>query len=101
MNSSDTFNQAKRVLEFLGLEEIIDSEIELAIDFSSFDNMRKMEARDKFKVKRLRPGNKEDRESYKVRKGKIGGYTDYLTETDIKTLNEKMRELSEFYDYTI
>ena len=96
----DTRIQAKKVLNFIGLKDVSNREIEGAIEFSSFNNMKKMEAEDRFKIKRLRPGDVNDNDSYKVRRGVIGGYKDYLSQGNIQNLNEKMKHLSRYYGYS-
>jgi len=53
-----------------------------ALDFSRFDNMQKLEAAGAFDSKILRPGDVRDPESFKVRRGKIGGYREYLSTED-------------------
>jgi len=40
----------------------------------------------------LMPRDKNDPESFKTRRGKVGGYVDYLTPQDIEFLDAKMRE---------
>jgi hypothetical protein len=50
-----------------------------ALDFSRFENMQKLEAAGAFDSKILRPGDVRDPESFKVRRGKIGGYREYLS----------------------
>ncbi len=89
----------QNILEFIGLtvaENIIDE----AIKYTQFENMKKMEKQDKFNMKRLRPGNKKDPESYKTRRGKVGGYKDYLSKKEIIVLNKKMKHLTKFYGYS-
>ena len=41
---------------------------------------------------RLRPGDKSDPESFKTRRGIVGGYTDYLGDTEIEFLNQYIAE---------
>ncbi len=53
-----------------------------ALDFSQFENMKKMEAAGAFDSKILRPGDVRDPESFKVRRGKVGGYREYLSVED-------------------
>ena len=53
-----------------------------ALDFSDFDNMKKLEAAGAFDSDILRAGDLRDPESFKVRRGKIGGYEDYLSAED-------------------
>lgn len=80
-------------------EEIVDKSIEL----SAFEEMRKIEIEnaDLDDVSnKLKPGNIMDLESYKVRKGKIHNYTEYLSDDDIKYLDKEInRNLSNFYWY--
>lgn len=83
--------ELQRTLSFIGLNNISDDIIKEAIKFASFDNMRRMEEEGKLAV-RLQPGDSKDPESYKTRKGKVGGYTEYLTQDDIEYINQRMRE---------
>jgi len=83
----DTFVQLKRVVVFLGIDAN-DQIIAQAVDYGSFENMRKLEKSDKFGDTRLSSRNQKDIESYKVRKGKIGGYKEYLKRSDIDYINK-------------
>ena len=53
-----------------------------ALDFSRFDNMQKLEAAGAFDSNILHPGDVRDPESFKVRRGKVGGYREYLSADD-------------------
>jgi hypothetical protein len=53
-----------------------------ALEFSRFENMQKLEAAGAFDSKILRPGDVRDPESFKVRRGKVGGYREYLSAED-------------------
>src|ERR1041385_2848269 len=55
-----------------------------ALEFSEFENMRKLEAAGAFDSKILQARDVADPESFKVRRGKIGGFTDYLAAEDRK-----------------
>ena len=89
-----------RVLDFAGVAGVSDEVVDEAVRFASFDSMHKMEKNQTFKHGKLRPADKNDRESFKTRKGKVGGYVDYLTEEQIAELNRKMAEtLPAFYGY--
>src|SRR5436190_9212329 len=50
-----------------------------ALEFSRFENMQKLEAAGAFDSKILHPGDVRDPESFKVRRGKAGGYREYLS----------------------
>jgi len=53
-----------------------------ALKFAGFENMQKLEAAGAFDSKILRPGDVRDPESFKVRRGKVGGYREYLSAED-------------------
>ncbi|NEN98520.1 MAG: sulfotransferase domain-containing protein [Moorea sp. SIO3I7] len=97
---TNTKKELKRVLEFLGVKSVRNEVIEEAVNFASFKNMRQMEQNRTFKSDRLTPTDQQYQESYKTRKGKVGGFTEYLNQEDIDYLNSKMEEnLSYFYHY--
>lgn len=97
---ADAGKELKRVLDFIGETGVSDETIAEAVAFSRFDNMRKMEQRDALGSGRLKPGNAADPESFKTRKGKVGGYVEYLTPEQVMQLNNRLRdELSPMYGY--
>lgn len=92
--------ELRRIVDFLGLQEIDDGTLREAVEFASFENMRKMEEQRQFQGGMLNPANQNDQESYKTRRGKIGGYAEYLSPEQIEYLNHRMEtELSSFYGY--
>jgi hypothetical protein len=76
-------------LRFLG-EDVDDDAVASAIEFASFDAMKKMEASRYFKSRKLQPSNEADPESFKARKGVVGGYREYLDEEDCKFVEEQI-----------
>src|SRR4030095_14261739 len=70
-----------------------------ALDFSQFENMKKMEAAGAFASKILWPGDVRDPESFKVRRGKVGGYREYLSAEDRKYAAEAMTKLDPRFSY--
>jgi hypothetical protein len=70
-----------------------------ALDFSQFDNMQKLEAAGAFDSKILRPGDVRDPESFKVRRGKIGGYREYLSAEDQRYAAEALTKLDSRFGY--
>jgi hypothetical protein len=74
--------------------------LESAVEFSRFENMRKLEAKGFARpdIDRRDPG---DAESFKARKGKVGGYREYLSPEDVDYMNARIEErLSPYYaDY--
>jgi sulfotransferase family protein len=70
-----------------------------ALEFSEFTNMQKLEAAGAFDSKILRPGDVHDPESFKVRRGKIGGYREYLSTEDQEYASDALRELDARFGY--
>jgi hypothetical protein len=96
----DPAGQARRILRFAGLDPIVEAHITEAARFASFENMREMEKGDALKTGRLRARDPKDSESFKTRKGKVGGYVDYLKPEEIEWMERKIREtLDPFFGY--
>jgi Sulfotransferase domain len=70
-----------------------------ALDFSRFDNMQKLEAAGAFDSKILRPGDVRDPESFKVRRGKVGGYREYLSAEDQEYAADVLIKLDSRFGY--
>jgi hypothetical protein len=88
----------RRVLDFLNLRDVSEESVTDAVSFSSFDRMKQMEREDRMNNSKLRPGNAADADSFKVRKGQIGGYLNYLTDTEIASLEQRMtKSLRAYY----
>ena len=85
------------VLEVMGVSGTDNGLLDRAIEFASFSNMRRMEQEGQFQSKKLRPRDSHDEESFKVRKGKVGGYVDYLDPDDRAFVERVIRELDDPY----
>jgi hypothetical protein len=72
-----------RVLAFMGAENIPPATIAASVEYCRFENLRQAEAEDRFGSALLRSGRDDDPESFKVRKGKVGNYGEYLSAEDI------------------
>ena len=90
---TNTYETVKSVLSFIGLDDIQDRVIYNAIEFASFSNMKKMESSQAIESSILQPGDSQDQNSYKVRKGKVGGYTEHLTEEDIDYIDKVIKKM--------
>lgn len=98
---TDPCGQLRRVVDFLGLEAIPDAILNGAVEFASFENMRKMETQGKFNSGILNPADQQDTETYKTRKGIVKGYLEYLDEEEIAFLNARVSEdLSPIFGYS-
>jgi len=72
----------RSLLEFMGLDHPDEAAVAAAVHYGAFENMRRLESSGSFERK-ISPGDRDDEESYQVRKGKVGGYVDYLSPDDI------------------
>ena len=82
---TDPKRELKRILA-LAEADFSDAEIDEAAAFASFDNLRKMERDNTFRTTRLKPGNINDTDSYKVRRGKVGGFREYFSDEEAEKL---------------
>ena len=90
---ANTPQELGRVLRFLG-QSPTDTELEDCATFASVDNMRKMEKENAGKLTanaRLKPGDANDPSSFKVRRAKIGGWRDYVSEEQADAIDAMVR----------
>jgi alcohol sulfotransferase len=93
--------QLRQLLDFMEVhasKEQIDS----AIEYSSFENMKKMEGRKHFRLAggRMMPADKDNPDSYKVRRAKVGGYRDYFSDEEVVAIDSQLKEtLDPFFNY--
>jgi hypothetical protein len=71
-----------------------------ALEFSRFENMQKLEAAGAFDSNILHPGDIRDPESFKVRRGKVGGYREYLSVEDQQYAANALAELDSRFSYS-
>src|SRR2546421_1300798 len=71
-----------------------------ALEFSRFENMQKLEAAGAFDSNILHPGDGRDPESFKVRRGKVGGYREYLSIQDQEYAANELAKLDPRFVYT-
>jgi hypothetical protein len=92
--------ELQRTLEFLGVSGVRDDILDESVELAAFDKLHQMERSGTFDSYRLKTLDKKDRESYKTRKGKVGGYVEYLNREEIEYLNRQIEEnLSDIYGY--
>jgi hypothetical protein len=86
--SEDPEAVLRAIADFVGAE-VGDDAIARVASENTFEKMRKREANGEYGryKKKLTPRDKEDSETYKVRRGKIGGYVDYLSPDDVAYCN--------------
>lgn len=94
-----TVDEFNRLLLFLDIP--VDPRfVASVVDNCSFENLRKLEEHNAIADARLSPGDPTDLESYKLRRGRVGGYVSYLSSSDIEYLNEMIRRISPFYGFS-
>jgi len=89
----DTAGQLRHILNFMG-ERPTDKELQETVAFASIENMRKLEERSTFwrSGSVLRPGERGNVDSYKVRRGKVGGFRDYFSDAEVAEIEHYVRE---------
>lgn len=93
--------QLRDILAFIGTPGRED-EIQDAVDYGSIENMRKLEAKSTGWVGggRLKPRDKNNPDSYKVRRAKVGGYRDYFDDQQLAEVDRLLTEsLSPIFGY--
>ena len=71
-----------------------------ALEFSDFSNMQRLEVAGVFDSKILRSRDLQNPESFKVRRGKVGGYRDYLSVEDQAFAADALKHLDARFGYT-
>ena len=90
-----------KILEFTGTS-VTAAQVQEAVEFAAYDNMKKMEENKFFKGSgaRVKPGDKDNPQSFKVRKAKVGGYRDYFTDEQCAQLEKMLDKLDPVFGYT-
>ncbi|MFV1972101.1 MAG: sulfotransferase domain-containing protein [Thiohalobacterales bacterium] len=89
----------KQVTCLMG-EDFSAAEITEAVEFGSFDNLRKLETSGFFRRGGMRLHNAKDPNTFKTRRGKVGGYPDYFEPEQVRELDDlMMQHLSPTFGY--
>jgi hypothetical protein len=88
--SRDAESELARVLRFIGISGVTAAALRSATRYGSFENMQELERRAAFGRGRLEPTDVADEGSFKVRRGKVGGYRDYLDPSTVDYLDRKL-----------
>lgn len=100
---SSTVENVKNILRFIQMD-CSENIVQKAVDYAEFENMKKIEATGKGNLIQNYHGtfgsrHTADPESFRVRKGKIGGFAEYLSPADIEYVNDRIKRLEEFFPY--
>jgi hypothetical protein len=96
---SDPGPEFRRLLQVLGERRLEEKAFSHALEFSDFGHMKKLEGAGAFASKILRAGDTKDPESFKVRRGRIGGFEDYLSPNDQVYAAAALQKLDPRFDY--
>jgi hypothetical protein len=99
---ADAERELRSVLDFIGLATVRHDVVLDAVAYGSFDHMRALEEAGAFASEKLRPVRPGDVDTYKTRRGKVGGFRDELTPAQITRLDAMLAtsSASEF-GYTV
>lgn len=81
---ADPRRELRRVLAFIGVSGVGDATVQRAVAGASFERLQRVEREGTAGTRALRTETVDDPESYKVRRGKVGGFVDYLDEEDVR-----------------
>lgn len=87
------------IIRFLGDGRVDETLLAQAIEESRFDRMQARERTAADGPSAVKPGNPDDPESFKARKGKVGGYHEYLSGDDIARIENAMQRLDPRFGY--
>ena len=90
----------KRILAFTGTDSS-DEQVAEAVQFAAYDNMKKMEQEQYFKGSgaRVKPGDKDNPASFKVRKARVGGYREHFDDAQCAALDALVAKLDPQFGY--
>lgn len=90
----------RKLLQTVGETSVHEDAFRRALEFSDFGHMQKLERTAQFDSKILRAGDTGDPESFKVRRGKIGGFADYLSQEDQACAAAALQKLDRRFGYS-
>ncbi|MEO7724461.1 MAG: hypothetical protein ABIU29_07200, partial [Chthoniobacterales bacterium] len=91
----------RQLLQLLGEQPVSEPAFAHALQFSDFGHMKKLEGAGAFASKILQAGDTQDPESFKVRRGKIGGFGDYLSPDDQEFARFALQKLDPRFGYSL
>ena len=87
---SDTEQILISILEFIGEEKVDLELIKETVEFSKFENMKKLEGSKDLNHTSMKAVDPSDTDHSKMRRGKVGGFKDYLSEEDLAYTQEQL-----------
>lgn len=97
---ADPAGSLRTMLAFLGVDGVGEEIIAEAVAYNDIGKLRERETAGAHSHRQLRPGIAGDPDSFKARRGKLGGYVDYLTPDEIAAIDAMVKEqLDPWYGY--
>jgi hypothetical protein len=96
-------NNLAQILAFMGTP-MSDEEVQGAVDFAAFENMKKMEAKKVFRLSggRVTTRDPANPDAYKARRAKVGGWRDYFSDQEIEHIEALVaQKLSDSFGYPV
>jgi hypothetical protein len=97
---TDTARALGDMLAFMGIEASA-AEIRQVVEETSFENMKKMEQNQTFDSgsRRLMIKDSDNPDSFKVRRGKVAGFTDYFSDEELSEIDRLIAQIPPLYGY--
>lgn len=87
---ADPKRELELMVRWMG-EPSVGADIQAAVDFAAFENLKKLEEGAAFTGhRRLKPGVSGNQDSFKVRRAKVGGYRDYFDDGQLMTIESNI-----------
>ena len=85
--------ELRSMLDFMQVDAST-AEVDAAVEYSSYENMKRMEGKQQFRLAggRMMPRDKDNPDSFKVRRAKVGGYRDYFTDEEVAAIDQRLAE---------
>ena len=90
---AEPHRELRKLLDFMQVEAT-DEHVDAAVEYSSYENMKKMEQKKTFWLSggRMVPKDRANPNTYKVRRAKVGGYRDYFDDEQVAAIDALVNE---------
>ena len=98
---ADPQQAMEKLVAFMGIGAE-SAEVRTAVDYGAYENMKKMEEKQSFRLSggRMMPKDRDNPDSYKVRRAKVGGYRDYFDDDQLALIDARVaNDLDPIFGY--
>jgi alcohol sulfotransferase len=90
---AEPHRELRQLLDFMQVEAS-EEHVNAAVEYSAYENMKKMESKQQFRLAggRMMPRDKDNPNSYKVRRAKVGGYRDYFSDEEVTAIDAQLAD---------